>query len=202
METVVPAAQKVMIVGRAAARFPDRIPSANASPAAKVGQTASTRRVAGVARRHRSRRQSRRRRVLPADGAGARRCVALVPAFYVVIRTDNDPAAAVEPLRRVFRDRRTAALRCSDHERAPGHAGFAQFNTLLLSLLGGVGLVLAATGIYGVTPLRQPADAEMGCAWRSAPQPARRRASCSTRRKTVALGAAIGVIAALPRARC
>ena len=74
-------------------------------------------------------------------------------AFYVVIRTDGDPAAAVEPLRGAFReidpelplfDVRTM------NERLSGTLATARFNTLLLTLLGAIGLVLAAGGIYGV----------------------------------------------------
>jgi putative ABC transport system permease protein len=74
-------------------------------------------------------------------------------AFYVVIRTDGDPASAVEPLRRAFReidpelplfDVRTMT------ERLSGTLATARFNTLLLSLLGAIGLLLAAGGIYGV----------------------------------------------------
>ena len=73
--------------------------------------------------------------------------------FYVVIRTDGDPAAVAEPLRRAFKaidpelplfDVRTM------NERLSGTLATARFNTLLLSLLGAIGLLLAAGGIYGV----------------------------------------------------
>jgi len=73
--------------------------------------------------------------------------------FYVVIRTDGDSAAAVEPLRRAIReidpelplfDVRTM------NERLSSTLATARFNTLLLTLLGAIGLLLAAGGIYGV----------------------------------------------------
>jgi putative ABC transport system permease protein len=70
-----------------------------------------------------------------------------------VIRSDGDPAAAVEPLRRAFRDI-DPELPLFDvrtmNERLSGTLATARFNTLLLSLLGGIGLLLAAGGIYGV----------------------------------------------------
>jgi putative ABC transport system permease protein len=72
---------------------------------------------------------------------------------YIVVRTELEPGAMTNPIRSVVRNvargvpvfqMRTMEQRLSD-SMAP-----ARFNTLLLSLLGGMGLVLAAVGIYGV----------------------------------------------------
>ena len=73
--------------------------------------------------------------------------------LYVVARTTRDPAALVKPLNaavtRVDRDLPLFDVRTME-QRLAGSLATARFNTLLLSLLGGIGLVLAATGIYGV----------------------------------------------------
>ena len=73
--------------------------------------------------------------------------------LYVVVRTTGDPAALVKPLSaavmRVDRDLPLFDVRTMD-QRLAGTLAAARFNTLLLSLLGGVGLLLAASGIYGV----------------------------------------------------
>jgi putative ABC transport system permease protein len=73
--------------------------------------------------------------------------------LYVIVRTAGDPAALVKPLNAavtgVDRDLPLFDVRTMDQRLAVSLAT-ARFNTLLLSLLGGVGLVLAATGIYGV----------------------------------------------------
>jgi putative ABC transport system permease protein len=71
--------------------------------------------------------------------------------FYVVVRTDSSPltvplraaVAAVDPDLPLF-DVRTM------DQRLARTLAQSRFNTRLLSLLGGIGLVLAATGIYGV----------------------------------------------------
>jgi putative ABC transport system permease protein len=127
-------------------------------------------------------------------------------AFYVVIRTDGDPAAAVEPLRRAFReidpelplfDVRTM------NERLSGTLATARFNTLLLSLLGAVGLLLAATGVYGVIAyfvsqrtqeigVRMALGASTGSVVRLV---------LGQALGPVALGAAIGVVASLAASR-
>jgi putative ABC transport system permease protein len=73
--------------------------------------------------------------------------------LYVVVRTPGDPAALVQPLNavvtRVDRDLPLFDVRTME-QRLAGSLATARFNTLLLSLLGGIGLLLAATGIYGV----------------------------------------------------
>lgn len=73
--------------------------------------------------------------------------------FYVVVRTDRDPAWLADSLRAavttVDPDLPLFDVRTMD-QRIGLTLAESRFNTLLLSLLGGIGLVLAATGIYGV----------------------------------------------------
>jgi predicted permease len=73
--------------------------------------------------------------------------------LYVVVRTTGDPAALVKPLNaavtRVDRDLPLFDVRTMD-QRLASSLATARFNTLLLTLLGAIGLALAATGIYGV----------------------------------------------------
>jgi predicted permease len=73
--------------------------------------------------------------------------------MYVVVRTPIEPAAVGTPLRAALApiipgvplyDARTM------EQRVSGSIATARFNTLLLMVLGGIGLVLAAVGIYGV----------------------------------------------------
>ena len=74
-------------------------------------------------------------------------------ALFVVARTDGDAAALAPAVRRViagidpgvplFGERTMEARMAATLETA-------RFNTMLLALLGGVGLVLAGVGIYGV----------------------------------------------------
>ena len=102
--------------------------------------------------------------VLPADRAGARRRVELVP--HDVRAWCGRPAIrrrSIKPLSaavtRIDRDLPLFDVRTME-QRLAGSLATARFNTLLLTLLGAIGLVLAATGIYGVIALlRQPADA-------------------------------------------
>src|SRR5437588_4771722 len=73
--------------------------------------------------------------------------------MYVVARTDGDPQALAPPLRaalaRIDPDLPLFDVRQMD-QRLTATLATARFNTLLLSLLGVVGLLLAASGIYGV----------------------------------------------------
>jgi putative ABC transport system permease protein len=73
--------------------------------------------------------------------------------MYVVVRTTLDPASMENPVRTIVRNAapgvpvfqvRTMTVRLRDS------LATARFNTLLLALLGLIGLVLAAVGIYGV----------------------------------------------------
>jgi putative ABC transport system permease protein len=72
---------------------------------------------------------------------------------FIVVRTDLDPLAMTNPIRDVVR---TAApgvpvfqVRTME-QRLQDSMATARFNTMLLTLLGIVGLVLAAIGVYGV----------------------------------------------------
>jgi predicted permease len=73
--------------------------------------------------------------------------------FYIIARTDGEPSRLLTPLRgamaRIDPDVALFDVRTMD-QRLNGALATAQFNTLLLSLLGGIGLLLAASGIYGV----------------------------------------------------
>jgi len=126
--------------------------------------------------------------------------------FYVVLRTDGDPIAAVEPLRRAFAqidpelplfDVRTM------NERLTGTLATSRFNTLLLSLLGAIGLVLAASGIYGViayfvTQRTQEIGVRMAL---GATPGGVIRLILGQAMKPVALGTVIGIAAALGASR-
>jgi len=73
--------------------------------------------------------------------------------MYVVARTSGDPQALANPLRTVLKDVAPGVplfqIRTME-QRLGDSLATSRFNTLLLTLLGGVGLVLAAVGIYGV----------------------------------------------------
>jgi putative ABC transport system permease protein len=73
--------------------------------------------------------------------------------MYVLVRTAGNPAALVQPLNaavtQIDRDLPLFDVKTMD-ERLVRSLATARFNTLLLTLLGAIGLVLAATGIYGV----------------------------------------------------
>jgi putative ABC transport system permease protein len=72
---------------------------------------------------------------------------------YVVVRTPRDPESMTNPIRAVMRDiAPTVPLFqiSTMRQRLGDSMATARFNTLLLTLLGGIGLILAAVGIYGV----------------------------------------------------
>ena len=73
--------------------------------------------------------------------------------LYVVVRTPGDPAALVKPLNAavtgVDRDLPLFDVKTME-QRLDFSLSTSRFNTLLLSLLGAIGLLLAASGIYGV----------------------------------------------------
>jgi putative ABC transport system permease protein len=73
--------------------------------------------------------------------------------MYVVVRTDGDPSSAATPLRdavrRVAPDVPLFDVRTME-ERLGASLSTARFNMTLLTLLGAIGLLLAAIGIYGV----------------------------------------------------
>ncbi len=73
--------------------------------------------------------------------------------LYVTVRTTGDPAAVISPLRAAIApivpgvplfDLRTM------EQRIGASLQTARFNTLLLTILGGLGVLLAVVGIYGV----------------------------------------------------
>ena len=73
--------------------------------------------------------------------------------LYVTVRTAGDPAMAIQPLRAAVApvapgvplfDARTM------EQRIGASLQTARFNTLLLTILGGLGVLLAVVGIYGV----------------------------------------------------
>jgi putative ABC transport system permease protein len=74
-------------------------------------------------------------------------------ALFVVVRGDGDAAALTPSIRRVIAEV-DPGIPLFDtltmEERMAATTDLARFNTLLLTLLGGAGLVLAAVGIYGV----------------------------------------------------
>jgi putative ABC transport system permease protein len=73
--------------------------------------------------------------------------------MYVVVRTAADPSSAGEALRNIVR-RVAPGVPLFDvrtmEQRLGASLSTARFNMLLLTLLGGIGLLLAAIGIYGV----------------------------------------------------
>jgi putative ABC transport system permease protein len=73
--------------------------------------------------------------------------------MYIVVRTSMTPEAMTNPLRTAAADIAPGVplfgLTTMD-QRVRASLATARFNTLLLSLLSGIGLVLAAVGIYGV----------------------------------------------------
>jgi putative ABC transport system permease protein len=73
--------------------------------------------------------------------------------FYVVVRTDRDPARLAAPLQAavagIDADMPLFDIKTMD-QRIERTLAESRFNTLLLSLLGGIGLVLAGGGIYGL----------------------------------------------------
>jgi putative ABC transport system permease protein len=126
--------------------------------------------------------------------------------MYILARTDGDPAALTAPLRAIVR-RIDAELPLYDvremDQRLAGTLATARFNTLLLSLLGGVGLVLAASGIYGViayfvTQRTQEIGVRIALGASTADVV---RLILGQALRPVAIGAAIGVVAALAASR-
>src|SRR5204863_6487275 len=73
--------------------------------------------------------------------------------MYIVTRTDGDPQMLTQPLRaaiaRIDPDLPLFDVRMM-HQPPAATLATARFNTLLLTILGCVGLALAASGIYGV----------------------------------------------------
>jgi putative ABC transport system permease protein len=126
--------------------------------------------------------------------------------LYVVVRTSGEPAALVKPLQAAVAgidpDLPLFDIRTME-QRLTGTLATARFNTLLLTLLGGIGLVLAASGIYGVigyfvSQRTQEIGVRMalGATPRSVVALVLRQAL-----RPVALGAAVGIVIALAAGR-
>ena len=126
--------------------------------------------------------------------------------MYVVARTDGDPQALAPPLgatlARIDPDLPLFDVRQMD-QRLTATLATARFNTLLLSLLGAVGLLLAASGIYGViayfvSQRTQEIGVRIALGASSADVV---RLVLREAMRPVALGAAVGVAAALGASR-
>jgi predicted permease len=90
---------------------------------------------------------------LPTDQVPPEAWTWIQNTVYIVVRTDLDPAVMTNPIRGVVRDIAPGVpvFNVSTMEqRLRNSMAAAKFNTLLLSLLGAVGLVLSSVGIYGV----------------------------------------------------
>jgi predicted permease len=126
--------------------------------------------------------------------------------LYVVVRTTGDPAALIKPLNaavtRVDRDLPLFDVRTMD-QRLAGSLATARFNTLLLSLLGGIGLLLAASGIYGVIAyFVNQRTQEIGVRMALGATPGSVvRLILAQAMRPVAIGTAIGIAAALAASR-
>jgi putative ABC transport system permease protein len=126
--------------------------------------------------------------------------------MYVVARTDGDASALAAPLRtmvaRIDPELPLYDVRLMD-QRLAGALETTRFNTLLLSLLGGIGLLLAASGNYGViayfvSQRTQEIGVRIALGASSASVV---RLILAQAMRPVAAGAAIGTIAALAASR-
>jgi len=152
--------QKVMIVSEtlAARAFPGQNPIGKRIACCESGPDGAPawKIVVGVAGDVRSRGPAEAPRpefYLPIPQAPDEAWTWIQRSVYILTRTDGDPATLVQPLRslvaRINPDIPLFDVRQMNQRLAAAMAT-ARFNTLLLSLLGGIGLLLAATGIYGV----------------------------------------------------
>ena len=126
--------------------------------------------------------------------------------MYVLVRTAGDPAALIKPLNAavssIDRDLPLFDVRTME-QRLSGTLATSRFNTLLLSLLGGIGLLLAAGGIYGVIAyFVSQRTQEIGVRIAlGASRGSVVRLILGQALRPVALGAAVGVVAALGAGR-
>jgi predicted permease len=126
--------------------------------------------------------------------------------FYVIARTTGQPERLVPSLREMMAkidpDVPLFDLRTMD-QRLVGTLATARFNTLLLSMLGGIGLLLAASGIYGVVSyLVGQRRQEIGVRMALGATPASVvRLLMRQSMKPVALGTMLGLVAALGATR-
>jgi putative ABC transport system permease protein len=126
--------------------------------------------------------------------------------MYVLVRTTGDPSSLVRPLNaavtRVDRDLPLFDVRTMEG-RLAGAMATARFNMMLLTLLGVIGLVLAATGIYGVIAyFVSQRTQEIGVRIAlGATAASVVRLILGQALRPVAIGAAVGVVAALAATR-
>jgi putative ABC transport system permease protein len=119
--------------------------------------------------------------------------------YYIVARTDREPEGLAPAMRAMLRridpdvplfDVRTM------HQRFSASLATARFNTLLLTALGIIGLLLAATGIYGVVAyMVSQRTAEIGVRMAlGATAPSVVRLILGQAIKPIAIGAAVGLV--------
>jgi putative ABC transport system permease protein len=127
-------------------------------------------------------------------------------SMYIVVRTGGSPAALTQSLRsavaRIDPDLPVFDVRMMD-ERLADALATERFNTRLLTILGVVGLLLAASGIYGVIAyFVSQRTQEIGVRMALGATPGSVvRLILSQSLRPVAVGAAIGVVAALAASR-
>jgi predicted permease len=205
--------QKVMIISQAlAARaFPGQDPIGKRIACCERGEndSPSYKIIVGVAGDIHSRNLAREPRpefYLPLPQVPPEAWTWIQRTMYVVARTDGDPASLVQPLKaivaRIDPDVPLFDVRLMD-QRLQLSLATSRFNTLLLTLLGAVGLTLAATGIYGVVAyLVSQRTQEIGVRMALGATPAQVVAlMLAQAMKPVALGTALGIAAALATSR-
>jgi predicted permease len=127
-------------------------------------------------------------------------------SMYIVVRAAGDPGALTQPLReaiaRIDPDLPLFDVRMMS-QRLSSSLATARFNTLLLTILGGVGLLLAASGIYGVIAyFVSQRTHEIGVRMALGATPGSVvRLILAQAMRPVALGAAVGIGAALAASR-
>ena len=154
-------ALKVMVISEALARaaFPDKDPIGKriaCCESAPDGKSPDFKTVVGVAGDVRSRALGEAPApefYLPIDQVPAVGWDWVQRTAFIVVRTDLDPLALSNPVRGIVRDVAPGVpvfqVRTME-QRLRDSMATARFNTMLLTLLGLVGLVLAAIGVYGV----------------------------------------------------
>jgi putative ABC transport system permease protein len=152
---------KVMVISEALARaaFPDKDPIGKRIACCESGPDGKSpdfKTVVGVAGDVRSRALGEAPApefYLPIEQVPAAGWDWVQRTAYIVIRTELDPLALANPVRQTVRDVAAGVpvfqVRTME-QRLQDSMATARFNTMLLTLLGVVGLLLAAIGVYGV----------------------------------------------------
>jgi predicted permease len=205
--------QKVMIVSArlAAIAFPGQDPIGKRIACCEQGpnDTADYKVVVGVAGDIRSRGPATppvAEFYLPMTQAPADAWNWTQRSMYIVVRAAGDPGALTQPLReaiaRIDPDLPLFDVRMMS-QRLSSSLATARFNTLLLTILGGVGLLLAASGIYGVIAyFVSQRTHEIGVRMALGATPGSVvRLILAQAMRPVALGAAVGIGAALAASR-